>query len=214
MKNDYLEKRIKIGENRVLIYSVTEGFIKPTYTVTEGFVKNGEVEKSYILSQWDDYGFNGWSARQDNLHKINFQFDSNHPLYMPLFHLLNYDDSLIIEDDHTACNGVRYLHLFRVNNLMMMNFIDNSRVDEFTDVTKRFDVFIKNILPDGRSKIDHEYKDTKKRLAAFFNELNDVFTNEYHQVTFEEQGLMHANNDDIKELKKVFQKDYSDKCKN
>ena len=26
----------------------------------EGFLENGDVIKTYNLSQWDDYGLNGW----------------------------------------------------------------------------------------------------------------------------------------------------------
>ena len=50
----------------------------------------------------------------------------------------------------------------------------------------KFHVFIKNIGPDPRSKIDLNYKDTKKRLSIFFNEVIDILTEEYHQITLEE----------------------------
>ena len=55
-----LERKIKISENRILIYNISKGYAKPTYTITEGFLEDGDVKKTYSLSQWDDYGFSGW----------------------------------------------------------------------------------------------------------------------------------------------------------
>ena len=70
------EKRIKINENRVLIYNISEGYAKPTYTITEGFIENGEVKKTYSLSQWDDYGLNAWfNDCNTNINKISFESD-------------------------------------------------------------------------------------------------------------------------------------------
>lgn len=67
----------------------------------EGFLENGDVIKTYTLSQWDDYGFNGWINNAEGIKKISFEFDMQHPLYFPLFHLLNYDDELLLDDDGT-----------------------------------------------------------------------------------------------------------------
>ena len=109
------EKRIHINDNRVLIYNVSDGYVKPTYTVMEGILENGEVIKSYTLCQWDDYGFNGWNI-DEHVTNVSFEFDKDHPLYMPLFHLLNYDAKLIINDDLTRENLVKYLSIYIKDN--------------------------------------------------------------------------------------------------
>ena len=57
---EYLEKRIKINENRILIYSISYGYAKPTFTISEGFREKDELVKTYDLCQWDDYGFDCW----------------------------------------------------------------------------------------------------------------------------------------------------------
>ena len=80
------ERRIKISDNRILIYSIIDGFAKSTYIINEGFLKGEELEKTLNLSEWDDYGFNACSYLDDS-NSVTFEYDYTHPLYMPLFHL-------------------------------------------------------------------------------------------------------------------------------
>jgi hypothetical protein len=199
-----LEKRIQINENRILIYRVSKGYVKPTYTISEGFIENGELIKTYDLSQWDDYGFNGWVPNEDKVKNISFEFEMSHPLYFPLFHLLKYDDELLIDDDDTRENNKKYMLIRREKDKVYIDF-----KNEFTKnrhMTERFHVFIKNIVFDGRSKIDQNQKDTKIRLNNFFNEVNDILTKDYHQISIEEWALMNSAGSECKELKKVFKR--------
>ncbi len=202
MKN--FERRIQINDNRLLIYNISEGHIKPTYTIMEGFLENGDVIKTYNLSQWDDYGLNGWINNDKCVKKISFEFDMNHPLYFPLFHLLNYDDELLIDDDDTIENNKKYVLIRREEDKIFMKFIDELENNIY--MSERFHVFIKNIVFDGRSKIDQNQKDTKIRLNNFFNEVNDILTKDYHQISIEEWALMNSAGSECKELKKVFKR--------
>lgn len=43
----------------------------------EGFLENGDVIKTYTLSQWDDYGFNGWINNAEGIKKISFEFETS-----------------------------------------------------------------------------------------------------------------------------------------
>ncbi len=199
-----LEKRFQINDNRILIYSISNGSMVPTYTIREGFLENGEVVKTYTLSRWDDYGFNGWIDNDEDIQKLSFEFDLNHPLYLPLFHLLNYDDELLIDDDDSVEDNKKYMLIHKGNDKIYVDFINELDNDNF-DINK-FRVFIKNIVFDGRSKIDQEQKDTKTRLNAFFNEAHNVLSNDYHQVSFEEWLLRDSTNDEVKQLKKVFKR--------
>lgn len=203
-----LEKRIPINENRILIYRISPSPVygKPTYTIMEGFLENGELIKTYDLSQWDDYGLNGWINNDKDTKKISFEFDMDHPLYFPLFHLLNYDDELLIDDDGTREDNKRYMLVHREKDKIFMEFIDE--LDSIY-ISEKFRVFIKNIRSDGRSKIDQNYKDTKIRLLLFFNEVYNVLMNDYHQISIEEHLLRNATNDECKELKKTFQRKYN-----
>ena len=197
-----LEKRTTISENRILIYRTVEGYIKPTYVISEGFFENGEILKTYDLSQWDDYGLNAWTD-DENVSKISFEFDINHPLYLPLFHLLNYDKELLIDDDDTIEDNKKYMLISRKDNKIYIDFVDNENYDYSSE---KFHVFIKNICFDGRSKIDRYNKDTKKRLHLFFNEVNKILTSDTHQISVEEIMINNTNDYEIDKMKKVFKR--------
>ncbi len=201
-----LERRINISENRILIYDISKGYAKPTYTVAEGFLENGDLKRTYSLSQWDDYGFSGWTVEDDNVNKLSFEFDMSHPLYLPLFHLLNYDDELIIDDDGTREDNKRYLSIYRKGKKIYVEFIDN--VSDCTmDYSERFYVFIKNIIYDGRSKIDQANKDTKNRLIIFFNEVNEILTKGSSQISIEEY-FDYSNKKEYEDIRRVFRRKY------
>ena len=201
------EKRIQIADNRILIYSVTKGYAKPTFTIREGIAENG-VLKTYSLSQWDDYGLNGWIENDEDISKISFEFDNLHPLYIPLFHLLNYDEELIIDDDDTRDDNQKYMSIYKNDNKIIIDFVDNLEQNNHINCTEKFHVFIKNILRDGRSKIDQQEKDTKKRLFIFFNEVNKVIMNEYHQISIEEYLIKESTDERYNELKRVYRRNY------
>ena len=199
-----LEKRMQIDDNRILIFNVSEGYAKPTITMMEGFLKNGDLIKTYSLSQWDDYGLNGWVNNDEDLDKISFEFDKSHPLFLPLFHLLDYDDELLIDDDDSQEDNKKYLLVHRKEDKIYMDFIDELGYSFYTG--ERFHVFIKNILFDGRSKIDRDQKDTKERLLTFFNEAYDEIMGKYHQIDFEEYLLLNRPSEEIPQLKRVFKR--------
>ena len=202
-----IEKRIQISENRILIYRILEGYAKPTYTIMEGFIENSDVIKTYSLSQWDDYGLNGWARDDDNIDRLSFEFDMDHPLFFPLFHLLNYDDELLIDDDDTREDNKKYMLIHRKEDKIYIDFVDVLK--DSIHSTHKFHVFIKNIGPDGRSKIDQDYKDTKKRLFVFFKEANNALIDDYHQISFEEYLLEKSTHEGRKQLKKVFKREIS-----
>ena len=201
------EKRIQIHDNRILLYRIFPGYSKDTYTITEYFLENGEVLKTYSLSQWDDYGLNGWTCDDEEVHHLSFEFDMNHPLFFSFFHLLNYDDELIIDDDDTRDEYKRYLRVHRDKDRIFMDFIDE--VDDSIYLSERFYVFIKNILHDGRSKIDRDYKDTKLRLVDFFKEVHIVLTEMYHQISLEEWFLRKHHGEEDEHMKRVFKRRYT-----
>lgn len=204
------EKRIQINENRILIYSITGGYAKPTYTIQEGFLENGEVVKSYTLSQWDDYGFRGWASDDEDIKRLSFEFDMTHPLYIPLIHLLNYDEELVIDDDDTREENKNFMQIHQEEDKILVDFVNELDDDYLVD---RFNVFIKNILFDGRSKIDQQQKDTKTRLIDFFNEANNTLTNDYHQVSIEEWLLRNSTREEAVQMKKVFKRKIQEKSR-
>lgn len=201
---EYLEKRIKINENRILIYSISYGYAKPTFTISEGFREKDELVKTYDLCQWDDYGFDCWINNDNEVKKISFEFDMDHPLYFPLFHLLNYDDELLIDDDDTREDNKNYMLVHREKDKVYIDFI--SELKNENHLQEKFYVFIKNIVYDGRSKIDQNQKDTKERLAHFFNEAHSILTRDYRQISIEEWFLRNSKSDEYKQLKRIFKR--------
>lgn len=198
-----IENRFQINENRILIYIVSEGYAKPTYTISEGFIKDGVVIKDYYLSQWDDYGFNAEIGCGDETRKISFEFDINHPLYIPLFHLLNYDDELIIDDDDTIEDNKKFIIIRREKDKIIIDFINELQYDN--QIGHGIHIFIKNILRDGRSKIDLYQKDTKERLCTFFREAHCALT-DYHQISIEECLLRSTPFEEWDRIERVFKR--------
>lgn len=173
--------------------------------IREYFFENGMIQKSFTLNRWHDYGLNADldEASIEELEettKISFEFDTNHPLYIPLLHLCQGD--LTIEDDDTRLHN-KYLRIYRKDNKAYMDFVNE---EENSDVLNKFSIFIKNIMYDGRSKIDREGKDTKDRLLFFFNEAANNILNEYHQMTLEEYLIQKEGHIDDEEVLKYTRK--------
>lgn len=199
-----IEKRIKINNNRTLIYNITKDSFITTYTIKEIFLENNKLKKIYTLSMWDDYNFNSYVDSNHNNDIVSYEFDKNHPLFLALFHLLNYDEELLIDDDGTMEDDKKYMLIKRINDKIYILFVNKLENNEF--LSKKFNVFVKNILYDGRSKIDSKSKDTKIRLNDFFNEVYEDLINEYHQISIEEYLLNNSDKKEYQQIKKSFQK--------
>lgn len=199
-----IEKRIKINNNRTLIYNITKDSFITTYTIKEIFLENNKLKKIYTLSMWDDYNFNSYVDSDDTNDIVSYEFDKNHPLFLALFHLLNYDEELLIDDDGTIEEEKKYMLIKKIKDKIYILFVNKLENNEF--LSKKFNVFIKNILYDGRSKIDRKSKDTKNRLSDFFNEVYEDIINEYHQISIEEYLLNNCDEKEYQQIKKSFQK--------
>ena len=186
---DNINKRIEVNDNRILDYSIHDGYV-PIITIREGIIEENNVQKAFRLSRWDDYGFNGWVNTDfdefKNMHEVSFEFDYEHPLYIPLLHLLNGDKELIIDDDDTYEDMEKYMTISIDNDIITIKFINKLENDNSME---GFSVFIKNIGFDLRSKIDCNDLDTKDRLYVFFSEVHKLFMEEFHQITIEEYLL-------------------------
>ena len=186
---DSYERTVMVGENRIINYTISDGYV-PMHTIREDFIEKGKIIKNYKLCRWDDYGFTGWinndANNQESINLVSYKFDINHPFYIPLLHLLQGDEHLIIDDDQTQELNKKYMMITKEEDNIVITFANNL---ESNSTINRFYVFIKNIGPDARSKIDCFYKDTKERLDSFFKEIYELVTEEYHQITIEEYLL-------------------------
>ena len=158
-------------DNRSIIYKSMNGRGCYDRITVEAIIENGKITKSYELLETDDFYF-GCDAINFTDREILFEYDNNHPLYIPFKNLLNDDKELIIDDDFTRDMEKKYVHIKDLEDKITLSFI-NELEDSDSDIEK-FGIHVINIFDDGRSKIDHQGKDTKKRLLHFFNEIDSV----------------------------------------
>ena len=200
-----------VNENRFLVFKKEdEGSFDTTTTIGEYFFEEGKIKKYYKIIKWYDYGFASWTIDDnifsdnpnvDTINTISFEFDIKHPLYMHLFHLLNYEEELLIDDDWYETGDLEhYVSIRKKEDKIFVDFIDDTNYHKKLTIPRRFLVFIKNIMPDVRSKMNDE---TKIRLADFFIDAFQI-PNVEHQYTIEEEILRKGNEDDIKMLEKVY----------
>lgn len=190
----------KIENDRIISYSI-DNYYPHTHAIKEIFLdKNENVMKNYRLLRWDDYAFVGFSNDGNEINKLSFEFNKDHPFYIPLLHLINYDEELIIDDDDTEEMNEKYLLIRRQEDKIIMDFINNLNDNKL--LSEKFRVFIKNIGFDCRSKIDCHDNDIKTRLFLFYKEVYERLYNDYHQMTIEEYTIKTNPEVKTKELKK------------
>ena len=178
-----MEKRIELNSNRVLIYETSEESVFVNRLITEGFMLNNDVIKDYTFEQTDDFLFSASSKNIQNINELVFEFGTDHPLYIPFKNLLSNDEELIIDDDLTRYDGKKYLKIIKCRKRIYLAFINDLKDSKYD--SEKFNIFVKNVLYDKRSKIDEQGKDTKKRLHRFFYEADKVLKGEY-QMTLED----------------------------
>ena len=200
-----VNKEIEINSKHKITYNVMDGYTE--YQVITD-IDNTDEPKNIKFCRWDDYCFRSWQhAEFDEYMKKKVQsheFTKENPLYIPLLNLLNGEPELIIDDDDTPGINQNYMRIYLDGEIIKIDFYHLSdRVEKFD----KFSVFIKNICPDIRSKIDCNDLDTKERLYFFFQDLYYYFTEEYHQMTLEE-WLLANDKLDLEESKKFTKKLY------
>jgi hypothetical protein len=182
-----LNKEIKISDKKIIRYEIRSGYV-PIQTVTYANLENGI--KTISFSRWDDYCFRSYHEMDfkdyDNSKREEHVFEKDNPLYIPLLHLLDGEDELIIDDDETSEMNKKYMRICKEEEKIIVVFINELGKD--TDLEK-FNIFIKNIDFDLRSKIDCLRKDTKDRLYFFFQEVHEKMIEDDHQISMDEYLL-------------------------
>lgn len=141
------------------------------------------------------------SSNTKIINTISFEFGIDHPLYMHLFHLLNYEEELLIDDDRSESTIPEHrINIRSSRNKIIVDFIDNTHYDESTIILRSFFIFVKNVMPDARSRMSDE---TKIRLVDFFIDEFQI-SNVERQYTIEEEILRKGSDDDIKMLEKAY----------
>lgn len=199
-----INKEIMVSRKKFLKYEVHDGFVPFHIIIAEDIT---EDPKSIKFCKWDDYSIKSWSALENYDSQIIKRevhcFEKKHPLYIPLLHLLNGQEELVIDDDETPEINQKYMRIYFCDGIIKIEFINN--LEDEHQVFERFSIFIKNIFFDLRSKIDVDGKDIKERLYFFFEEVYSLFDEEYHQMSIEEY-LLKKDALDLNESKKYVRK--------
>lgn len=177
----FINKKIEIDKEHILLASVSPGYPCETFSVSEIYINNGEILKSLEFTIWDDMAFYVF-CNNDKLDNIEFEFDINHPLYFSIKKLLGCDKQLIIDDDSTAADLKKYMVIKQEDEKYKFIFFNTKNKENYDYYN--FGVFIKNILPDARSKISDF--SIKLRLVDFFRNVQTNLLDEYHQITLDE----------------------------
>lgn len=212
-----MEKRIRNNGNIIRI--VTEqGYCSNNVHITKAFFENEELKKAITFSIWDDMSFNTYIHNEElclDITELSFDIDIEDKIYYALNRMLGRSNSLIIDDDDTREELRNYLEFKRTNNKIIITFHDE---DIEKPLFERFTIFIKNIEPDSRSKIDNF--NIKYRLVKFFREAEEILTNEFHQYSLDEcfellkqQGIYDGENPFLHKTNRYY-KNSSECCLN
>ena len=212
-----MEKQIRNNGNIIRI--VTEqGYCSNNVHITKAFFENEELKKAITFSIWDDMSFNTYIHNEElclDITELSFEIDIEDKIYYALNRMLGRSNSLIIDDDDTREELRNYLEFKRTNNKIIITFHDE---DIEKPLFERFTIFIKNIGPDSRSKIDDF--NIKYRLVKFFREAEEILTNEFHQYSLDEcfellkqQGIYDGENPFLHKTNRYY-KNSSECCLN
>ena len=161
-----MDKRLTLEDGNLININSEGGRI----VIDRCYLENGEPSKVLTMSMGSDFGFEGFSFSDANLTSkdLSFSVPLYDPLYKHLCGLLQENDDLIIEDDLAREEKKKYLRVKKDSKGIVVTF-NNDLEDSLTD---RFIITVINIVEDGRSIIDREGLDTKKRLITFFRNIS------------------------------------------
>lgn len=185
-----MEKEIKLLDKNTINIDISEAYSGTGTRITKRYFKDGEYVKDFCLAMWDDYGFDAWVDDIETLQKatsLYYLIPSYDPLYLCFLEFLGNLNEIIIDSDDVNELNKKTLTIRKKENdvieLIFENLLEN------ISACDKFNIFIKNVGFDLRSKIDCFNLDTKERLYKFFENARATLLEEYHQVTIDEYLL-------------------------
>lgn len=175
-----MQKKIKIDPDNIFDIIITDAYTQMVSITKSCRIEN--VIKSISFSIWDDISFRGYTSGLET-DTLEFLFDIRDPLYFCLNRLLDQDLELLIDDDDTYYDKKRYMLIRKENHYIKIIFKNLLSEDDY-EVEEKFRIFIKNIGPDPRSKIDNY--NFKCRIVNFLRDCEKTLLEEYHQITIDE----------------------------
>ena len=170
------EKRILKGQDVTLFRIMDDGYY-PTMQIIKSF---DEKRKMITFSMWDDFSFEGICRETQSLNQINkfeVEIEEQDPLYLHFDKLLGSDEEIIIDDDHSLGYNIKTMRIWKSNNNIIITFENNEKTPE---IMTKYNVFVKNIMQDNRSKLFERDK-IKERLIQFFDGVREEFLENINQ---------------------------------
>jgi len=171
-----MRKDIDLEDGNKIIININPGYCTNNVIISKSYFKDNNLVKGIDFSIWDDISIRGFTYEDINTNILKFEFDFYDPIYFCLNRLLANNKELIIDDDDTYASLKKYMIIKREDKSIKIVFINKK--------DKYYGIFIKNIGPDPRSKI--EDFNIKIRLIKFFRDMEHVLLEESHQITFDE----------------------------
>ena len=209
-----IEKRIDTKNGKIIYQKLPNGYItffKITYI---NFNKENNPEKRLQFSMWDDFQFEG-APREYNLldlEKIHFDIEKENILYEPIKIFLGEDKEFILDDDATWGINNKIMKISEHKDNIKIEFINNVEGQEEQTKGDRYKIFIKNIIFDGRSKLDDTPNNsTKERLRNLFldlrntivgkEELEDIIME--NEIHYFDENMLFTIIPELKECKRI-----------
>lgn len=155
-----MKHEIILEDGKILVEKDLNGYV-PYISIKRLYTENDFLKKMLMFSMWDDFEFNAFS--KEKISKLEFCFDENDPFYNCLNCLLDKDHDIVIDDDSTFQCWKKYILLQRVESKIRILFVGDYDC-EFN--SQKFKIFVKNIGPDARSKLQDD--NLKLKLIDFF----------------------------------------------
>lgn len=168
-----IDKIIEVNENIKIKIVITKAYCGYFSSYEMAEFKSGELDRAISFNKWDDYGFQAvcLNSNLDEINKIDFIIRKDNPLYSSINKFLGKEDLIIIDDDDTREINKKTIQFLRSDNEIIVSFSNALGKNKF----KKCNIFVKNILPDYRSKIDEGNFDTKDRLYKLFENFREEF---------------------------------------
>lgn len=193
------------------------------YTLFRGIIygvlnDEGDLIKTISFNMWDDFSFSADTLDYEEYKKDNLKFkiEKENPLYKPLKDFLGEDKEFLLDDDTTKKINQKTMKIEDVENRILITFSNIKEEKELLeDSEEKFKVFIKNIMYDGRSKLDQsiyeEKNDVKKRLMNLIcdmecaiagkEELEDIIMK--NEIYYLDENMLFTIIPELKDCKRI-----------
>ena len=172
-----MEKRIDVKDGIIIYQKIPNGYITFFKIVYIKCDEENKPEKRLQFSMWDDFQFQGDPGKYElfDLEKIDFDIEKENILYGPIKRFLGEDKEFILDDDATWEINNKVMKISENEDNIKIEFINNRKGQEEQSKLDRYKIFIKNIIFDGRSKLDDKLDNpTKERLRNLFLDLRST----------------------------------------